>query len=67
VVRERANIVFAGTLPLGRKIIEEASGIEAYAQKARRRKELFATEEMTRETTRLTKEAKRKHVVVFEE
>jgi hypothetical protein len=34
---------------------------------ARRTRELFATEEMTREITRLTKDAERKRIVVFEE
>jgi hypothetical protein len=66
VVVERSSIVLSA--PLGRKIIEEAGGIEAYDQKARRRRgKLFVTEEITEEITRLTKDAERKQVVVFEE
>ncbi len=65
VVKERTSIVFNGALLQGRRIIEEAGGIEAYDQNARRRGgELSAIEE---EITRLTKEAKRQQVVEFEE
>lgn len=65
VVKERSSIVFKGASLLGREVIEEAGGIEAYDQNARRRKgELSAIEE---EITRLTQEAKRQQVVEFEE
>ena len=64
---ERASLAIKNTLPIGRKIIEEAGGIEAYDQNARRRRELVPTEEITREIARLTKDAERKQVVVFEE
>lgn len=37
-VRERSNIVLSGTLPLGKKIIEEACGKEAYNRKARKKR-----------------------------
>ena len=67
VVMERASLAIKNTLPIGRKIIEEAGGIEAYDQNARKRRELVPTEEITNEITRLTKEAERKQVVVFEE
>ncbi len=65
VVMERASIVLSA--PLGKKVIEEAGGMEAYDRKARRRRALFAPEEMTEEITRLTKDMERKQVVVFEE
>ena len=66
VLMERANVIHSA--PLGRKIIEEAGGIEAYDQKARgRRGKLFFTEEITEEITRLTKDAERKQVVVFKD
>jgi hypothetical protein len=61
---ERANVVIQNRLPQGRKIIEEAGGIEAYDQNARRRRELSSVEE---EITRLTMEAKRQQVVEFVE
>jgi Transglutaminase-like superfamily len=48
VVRERANVVFADMIPSGRKIIEEAGGTEAYDQRARRKRELLATDEIAR-------------------
>jgi hypothetical protein len=65
VLKERTNIVFNGALLHGRKIIEEAGGIEAYDQNAKRRRgELAAIEE---EITRLIKEAQRQQVVEFEE
>ena len=67
MVMERASLAIKNTLPIGRKIIEEAGGIEAYDQNARRRRELVPTEEITNEIARLTKEAERKRVVVFEE
>jgi Transglutaminase-like superfamily len=46
VVVERTNIALTAMVPLGRKIIEEAGGLEAYDQKARKRMELFATDEL---------------------
>jgi hypothetical protein len=52
---------------LGKKIIDEAGGIEAYDQNVRRRRGLFATEEITNEIARLTKDAARKQVVEFED
>ena len=67
VVMERSNIMLTGILAQGRKIIEEAGGIEAYDQNARRRRELVPTEEITSEIARLTKDAERRQVVVFEE
>ena len=65
VVMERGSLVLSA--PLGRKIIEEAGGIEAYDLNARRRRELVPTEEITSEIARLTKDAERKQVVVFED
>ena len=67
MVAERSNIVLTEMLALGRKIIEEAGGIEAYDQNARERKELAPTEEITNEIARLTKDAERKQLLVFEE
>jgi hypothetical protein len=67
VVRERANVVFVETSTLGRRIIEEAGGTEAYDQNVRRRRQLFATEEIMSKMTKLTKDAEHKQVVVFEE
>jgi hypothetical protein len=65
VVKERCTIVLEGASLLGREIIEEAGGIEAYDQNARRRRgELSSIEE---EITRLTQEAKRQQVVEFVE
>jgi hypothetical protein len=65
VLKERSSISFQGTALQGRKIIEEAGGIEAYDQNARRRRgELSSIEE---EITRLTQEAKRQQVVEFVE
>jgi Transglutaminase-like superfamily len=49
VVTERVNVIHSG--PLGRGIIEEAGGIEAYDQKARRKRMLFSEEEITRRIT----------------
>jgi Transglutaminase-like superfamily len=46
VVMERVNAIHSG--PLGRRIIEEAGGVEAYDQKARRKRMLFSEEEITR-------------------
>jgi hypothetical protein len=66
VVMERANVIHSA--PLGRKIIEEAGGMQAYDEKARRKRgKLFVTEEITEEITRLTKDAEHKQLVVFKE
>jgi hypothetical protein len=65
VVMERASIIHAA--PLGRKIIEEAGGIEAYDREARRKRELLSAETITEKIMRLTEDAKRKQVLVFEE
>jgi hypothetical protein len=66
VVVERANVIHSA--PLGKKIIEEAGGIEAYDRETRRRKgKLFITEDITEEITRLTKDAELKQVVVFKD
>jgi hypothetical protein len=67
VVRERANVVFAEMSTLGRRIIEEAGGTEAYDQSVRKRRQLFATEEIMSKMTKLTKDAEHKQVVVFED
>jgi hypothetical protein len=61
VVRERGNVVFAEMVRSGRKIIEEAGGIEAYNQSVRRKRELLATDEITRQI----KEAERPQFVEF--
>ncbi|MDD1721163.1 MAG: transglutaminase family protein, partial [Euryarchaeota archaeon] len=66
VVMERASLAIKNTLPIGRKIIEEAGGIEAYDQNARERREL-PTEEITGALARLTEDAQRKQLLVFEE
>jgi hypothetical protein len=58
---ERGSIIMAGSIPRGRKIIEEAGGIEAYDQKARRRRELLATDEIARQI----REAQRPQFVEF--
>ena len=66
VMMERANVIHAA--PIGRKIIEEAGGLEAYDQKARAKKgKLVVTEEITEEITRLTRAAERKQAVVFKD
>jgi len=66
VMMERANVIHSA--PLGRQIIEEAGGIEAYDQKARRKRgKLVVTEDITEEITRLTKDAEHKQLVVFKE
>ena len=67
VVAERSNLPYGDALAMGREIIEEAGGIEAYDQNARERRELVPTEEITNEIARLTKDAERKQLVVFEE
>jgi hypothetical protein len=45
----------------GRKVIEQAGGIEAYDQQARKMKELFSAEELVN----YIKESKRRDVVEF--
>jgi len=64
VAIERVNVVHSA--PLGRTIIEEAGGIEAYDQSARRKRELMPEEKITEAMTKLTKDAKRRQVVQFE-
>ena len=47
---ERFNVFYhTELLPMGRNVIEEAGGIEAYDRKARNMRELFSPEEITRE------------------
>ena len=53
---ERANVVIQNTIPRGRKIIEEAGGVEAYDQKARERLKRHSP----------TIEVKRNEGIVFE-
>jgi hypothetical protein len=67
VVTERSNIVLTEMLALGRKIIEEAGGIEAYDLNARKGKELAPTEEITGALARFTEDAQRKQLLLFEE
>jgi hypothetical protein len=64
VVWERANIIHSA--PLGRKIIEGAGGIEAYDQNVRKSRQLVPPEEIMEAMTRLTRDAKRRRVVEFE-
>ena len=64
--RERMNVTFQQQHALGRRIIEEAGGLEAYDRKARRREELLSAEEIVEKITRFTEEAKRKQFLVFE-
>jgi Transglutaminase-like superfamily len=59
---ERVNVAAQAVVPEGRDIIEEAGGREAYDQKARKMRELFSAEEITRRT-----KAARKQVVQFKE
>jgi hypothetical protein len=54
VVMERANVIHAA--PLGKKIIEEAGGVEAYDRDARRRKKLLSGETVQKEIMKLTEE-----------
>jgi hypothetical protein len=65
VVMERSNLIHAA--PLGKKIIEEAGSIEAYDLNARRRNELLSATGLTKDIARLTEDAERKNVVVFEQ
>jgi len=67
VFRERGNVGFADMVPSGRKIIEEAGGIEAYDLDARRMRESALTEGLMRGITRLKEDAQHKQVIVFEE
>ena len=65
VMMERSNVIHAA--PLGKKIIEEAGGVEAYDRNARRRNELLSATWLTKDIARLTEDAERKKVVVFEQ
>jgi hypothetical protein len=65
VAIERGNIVLSA--PLGKKIIEEAGGIDAYDLSARRRRQLLSGEEITDEIMRLTQDTERQQVLAFEE
>jgi hypothetical protein len=64
---ERINVSILRQYALGKKIIEEAGGSEAYDLNARRRKEPFSAEKIAEEITRLTQDAERKQVLEFEE
>jgi hypothetical protein len=66
-MQERLNVGIIKQYALGRKIIAEAGGIEAYDTNARRRRRLLSGEPVTKEIMRLTKDADRKQVLVFEE
>jgi Transglutaminase-like superfamily len=66
-MNERLNVGILRQYALGRQIIDEAGGIEAYDRNARRRSRLLSGEPMTKEIMRLTKEADRKKVLVFKE
>jgi hypothetical protein len=63
VVKERTSIILKGILLQGRKVIEEAGGLEAYDQKARNKSECLLEEEILRKL----KEARRPEFVEFEE
>jgi hypothetical protein len=56
---ERVSLVLSA--PLGKRIIEDAGGIEAYDRSARRRRELLATDEIARQI----REAQRPQFVEF--
>jgi hypothetical protein len=64
---ERINVGILRQYALGRKIIEEAGGSEAYDLNARRRRGPFSVEKIAEEITRLTQDAERKQVLEFEE
>jgi hypothetical protein len=66
-MNERINVGILRQYALGRKIIEEAGGIEAYDLNARRRMDLLSAEKIAEEITRLTQDAERKQVLEFEE
>jgi len=60
---ERANAFFhTQALPVGRKILEDAGGIEAYDHNIRRMKELLSAEDITRKLA-----AERKQLIQFTE
>jgi hydroxymethylglutaryl-CoA reductase len=62
---ERSNVIHAA--PWGKKIIEEAGGIEAYDRATRMTRELLSGAQITEKITRLAEDAERKQVLVFEE
>jgi len=64
VAIERSKIVLSA--PLGKRIIEEAGGIEAYDVSARRRRQLLSGEKIKDGIMRLTQDPERQHVLVFE-
>jgi hypothetical protein len=64
---ERINVTIQQKLPQGRKIIEEAGGIEAYDRSARKRRQLLSGEKITEEIMRITQDTERQQVLVFEE
>ena len=64
---ERLNVGILRQYALGTKIIEEAGGIEAYDTNTRTGKKLLSGEPVAKEIMRLTKEAERKKVLVFED
>jgi Transglutaminase-like superfamily len=66
-MNERINVGILKQYALGREIIEKAGGIEAYDRNARRRRRLLSGAPMTEQIMRLTKDAERKQVLVFEE
>jgi hypothetical protein len=60
---ERANAFFhTQALPVGKKILEAAGGIEAYDQNIRRMRELLSAEDITRQLA-----AERKQLIQFKE
>jgi hypothetical protein len=60
---ERANAFFhTQALPVGKKILEAAGGIEAYDQNIRRMRELLSAEDITRKLA-----AERKQLIQFKE
>lgn len=59
---ERSNVFFHATLPVGRKILEDAGGIEAYDRNIRRMRELLSAEDITRKLA-----AERKQLIQFKE
>jgi Transglutaminase-like superfamily len=62
---ERMNVLVQTQNALGRKIIEESGGIEAYDLNAR--KELLSAEGIAEEIWKLTQKAEQEHVLVFDE
>ncbi len=64
---ERMNVLVQRQNAFGRKVIEEAGGIEAYDLSARRRMQFLSGEKITEEIMMLTRDAERKQVLVFED